>query len=295
MKVFEDLLLDADWSVNAGSWMWHSNSSFFQQFFSCYCPVRFGRKADPNGEFIRKYLPVLKNFPTEHIHDPWTASEDVQKASNCVIGRDYPVPMVNHSEISAINSQRMRQVFLQLKKYRGPASTPKYPCGLCGIGVKYSGIKCTGPCCNWYHAGCANVTDKRLKELKIEGANVWTCNGCTVSTRQQQEVSQRQEISLHSELEIRSADSPLKSYMSNRPQNFPYLHNRTNSLNNSLADIENSLVESNFLEDITNKEDKLEMAAKIGTTLLEKNKLLEEKNLRLVATIARTEEKLEEL
>ncbi|KAG8315263.1 hypothetical protein J6590_074712 [Homalodisca vitripennis] len=157
-------------------------------------------------------------------------------------------------------------------------------------------IHTTGPCCNWYHAGCANLTDKRLKELKIEGANVWTCNGCTVSTRQQQEVSQRQEISLHSELEeIRSADSPLKSYMSNRPQNFPYLHNRTNSLNNSLADIENSLVESNFLEDITNKEDKLEMAAKIGTTLLEKIKLLEEKNLRLVATIARTEEKLEEL
>ncbi|KAG8276098.1 hypothetical protein J6590_072514 [Homalodisca vitripennis] len=82
---------------------------------------------------------------------------------------------------------------------------------------------------------------------------------------------------------------------SKRPQNVPYLHNRTNSLNNSLADIENSLVESNFLEDITNKEDKLEMAAKIGTTLLEKIKLLEEKNLRLVATIARTEEKLEEL
>ncbi|XP_046667864.1 cryptochrome-1-like [Homalodisca vitripennis] len=129
MKVFEDLLLDADWSVNAGSWMWHSNSSFFQQFFSCYCPVRFGRKADPNGEFIRKYLPVLKNFPTEHIHDPWTASEDVQKASNCVIGRDYPVPMVNHSEISAINSQRMRQVFLQLKKYRGPGNGYSVPTG----------------------------------------------------------------------------------------------------------------------------------------------------------------------
>lgn len=60
MKVFEELLLDADWSVNAGTWMWLSSSSFFQQFIHCYCPVRFGRKADTNGDFIRKYLPVLR-------------------------------------------------------------------------------------------------------------------------------------------------------------------------------------------------------------------------------------------
>ena len=53
MKVFEELLLDADWSVNAGTWMWLSCSSFFQQFFHCYCPVKFGRKADPNGDFIK--------------------------------------------------------------------------------------------------------------------------------------------------------------------------------------------------------------------------------------------------
>ncbi|KAG7283461.1 hypothetical protein CRUP_035254 [Coryphaenoides rupestris] len=52
MKVFEELLLDADWSVNAGSWMWLSCSSFFQQFFHCYCPVGFGRRTDPNGDFI---------------------------------------------------------------------------------------------------------------------------------------------------------------------------------------------------------------------------------------------------
>lgn len=60
MKVFDELLLDADWSVNAGMWMWLSSSSFFQQFFHCYCPVRFGRRADPNGDYIRKYLPILK-------------------------------------------------------------------------------------------------------------------------------------------------------------------------------------------------------------------------------------------
>ena len=51
-------------SVNAGTWMWLSCSSFFQQFLHTYCPVRFGRRADPNGDFIRRYLPALKNFPT---------------------------------------------------------------------------------------------------------------------------------------------------------------------------------------------------------------------------------------
>lgn len=57
-QVFEELLLDADWSVNAGSWMWLSCSSFFQQFFHCYCPVGFGRRTDPNGDFIR-WVPFL--------------------------------------------------------------------------------------------------------------------------------------------------------------------------------------------------------------------------------------------
>ncbi|GFX78147.1 cryptochrome-1 [Trichonephila clavipes] len=99
--------------------MWLSCSSFFQQFFHLYCPVRFGRKADPNGDYIRRYLPVLKNFPTKYIHEPWTASEKVQIAAKCVIGKDYPMPMVNHQEVSHINLERMKQVYQQLSHYRG--------------------------------------------------------------------------------------------------------------------------------------------------------------------------------
>ena len=86
MKVFDELLLDADWSVNAGSWMWLSCSSFFTQFFPLYDPVRFGRKADPNGDYIRKYVPVLKNFPIQYIHEPWMAPEQIQKAAKCIVG-----------------------------------------------------------------------------------------------------------------------------------------------------------------------------------------------------------------
>ncbi|XP_057330375.1 cryptochrome-1-like isoform X1 [Microplitis mediator] len=118
MKIFDQLLLDADWSVNAGMWMWLSCSSFFQQFFHCYCPVRFGRKADPNGDYIRRYLPVLKNYPTRYIHEPWVAPLCVQRSAKCIIGRDYPLPMVNHSKSSRINIERMKQVYQQLSKYR---------------------------------------------------------------------------------------------------------------------------------------------------------------------------------
>lgn len=119
MKVFEELLLDADWSVNAGSWLCHSCSSFFQQFFHCYCPVGFGRKIDPKGDFIRRYLPVLKDMPDKYIYDPWNAPIEVQRAAKCVVGVDYPKPMVNHAEASRLNIERMRQMYQQLSKYRG--------------------------------------------------------------------------------------------------------------------------------------------------------------------------------
>ncbi|KAM9217217.1 cryptochrome-1-like [Leptosomus discolor] len=110
MKVFEELLLDADYSINAGNWMWLSASAFFHQYTRIFCPVRFGKRTDPEGQYIRKYLPILKNFPSKYIYEPWTASEEEQKQAGCIIGQDYPFPMVNHKEASDHNLQLMKQV-----------------------------------------------------------------------------------------------------------------------------------------------------------------------------------------
>lgn len=66
-QVFEELLLDVDWSVNAGSWMWLSCSAFFQQFFHCYCPVGFGRRTDPSGDYIR-YTNQPRTTPKHFLH-----------------------------------------------------------------------------------------------------------------------------------------------------------------------------------------------------------------------------------
>lgn len=66
---------------------------------------------------FRKYLPILKNMPIQYIHEPWLAPENVQRTTKCVIGKDYPLPMVNHATASRINIQRMKQVYQQLTIY----------------------------------------------------------------------------------------------------------------------------------------------------------------------------------
>ncbi|XP_058617896.1 cryptochrome circadian regulator 4 isoform X3 [Onychostoma macrolepis] len=113
MKVFEEILLDADYSMNAGNWMWLSASAFFHKYTRIFCPVRFGRRTDPQGQYLRKYLPVLKNFPSQYIYEPWKAPEDVQLSAGCIIGKDYPHPMVCHIEASQRNLGLMRQVRIE--------------------------------------------------------------------------------------------------------------------------------------------------------------------------------------
>uniref|UniRef100_A0A2K5R472 Cryptochrome-1 n=1 Tax=Cebus imitator TaxID=2715852 RepID=A0A2K5R472_CEBIM len=130
MKVFEELLLDADWSINAGSQMWLSCSSFFQQFYHCYCPIGFNRRTDPNGDYITCYLPVLRGFPAKYIYDPWNAPEVIQKVAKCLIGVNYPKLVVKHAEASHLNMERVKQTYQQLSQYRGLgllASVPSNP------------------------------------------------------------------------------------------------------------------------------------------------------------------------
>merc|ERR1711994_1022588 len=110
-RVFEELLLDADWSLNAGNWMWLSASAFFHQFFRVYSPVAFGKKTDKNGDYIRKYLPILKKFPSNYIYEPWKAPLSVQKAAGCIIGTDYHRPIVDHDVIHKENMAKMKAAY----------------------------------------------------------------------------------------------------------------------------------------------------------------------------------------
>lgn len=104
-------MLDGDWALNAGNWQWLSCSQFFYQYFRCYSPVAFGKKTDKNGNYIRKYVPQLRNYPDKFIYEPWKASEAMQKQWGCVIGKDYPNRIVIHEEISKVNMAKMKLAY----------------------------------------------------------------------------------------------------------------------------------------------------------------------------------------
>ena len=69
VKHFLKYLLDADWSVCAGNWMWVSSSAFEKLLDSskCTCPIALARRLDPNGEYIKRYIPELRNFPKSYM------------------------------------------------------------------------------------------------------------------------------------------------------------------------------------------------------------------------------------
>jgi cryptochrome len=103
MEVFEELLLDADYALNAGNWLWLSGtSSYFRAYFRLYSPVAFPKKYDPNGDYVRHFLPVLKNMPKEYIYEPWKAPKSLQEKIGCIVGKDYPERIVVHEVISYI-------------------------------------------------------------------------------------------------------------------------------------------------------------------------------------------------
>jgi len=115
-EVFEEYLLDADWSLNAANWQWLSASAFFHQYWKCYSPIEFGKKTDKEGLFIKKYLPVFKDFPSKYIYEPWMATPVVQKSAKCVIGVDYPKPIVDHKIDGKLCMERMKQAFSEIKQ-----------------------------------------------------------------------------------------------------------------------------------------------------------------------------------
>lgn len=116
LKVFEEFLLDADWALNAGNWMWLSASAFFHQFYRVYSPVAFGKKTDKSGEYIKKYVPELKGFSEEYIYEPWKAPNNVQKQAGCIVGRDYPERIVIHEEVHKVNIGKMSLAYRSKKE-----------------------------------------------------------------------------------------------------------------------------------------------------------------------------------
>ncbi|WJX42806.1 (6-4)DNA photolyase [Trifolium repens] len=120
--VFDRLLIDSDWAINNGNWMWLSCSSFFYQYNRIYSPTTFGKKYDPNGDYIRHFLPVLKDMPKAFIYEPWTAPPSIQAKANCIIGKDYPMPVVSHYSASKECKRKMGEAYALNKELNGLVS-----------------------------------------------------------------------------------------------------------------------------------------------------------------------------
>jgi len=92
-----DTLLEADPASNAASWQWVAGSGAdAAPYFRIFNPFGQGKKFDPNGIYIRKYVPELKGLPNKYIHQPWTAPLDVLALADVELGKTYPDPIIDH-------------------------------------------------------------------------------------------------------------------------------------------------------------------------------------------------------
>lgn len=86
-----------------------SSSAFERLLDSSKCtdPISLGRRLDPKGSYVKRYVPELANYPPELIHEPWKASREQQTEYGCVIGEHYPAPMVDLAVVGKRNAQTM--------------------------------------------------------------------------------------------------------------------------------------------------------------------------------------------
>jgi len=96
-RYFAEQLNDFDLAANNGGWQWAASSGCdAQPWFRIFNPVLQSERFDPDGAFIRRYLPGLAKLPTKDLHAPWRASAATLSKAGVLLGRDYPEPIVDH-------------------------------------------------------------------------------------------------------------------------------------------------------------------------------------------------------
>ena len=108
-------LLCGDEAQNNGNWQWITSigvdpAPYFRRLYN---PMTQQRRHDPDGEYVRRWCPELADVPLDKLPEPWTMTEAEQAAAGCVIGRDYPAPIVDHKR------ERRRAI----ERYRAVAGT----------------------------------------------------------------------------------------------------------------------------------------------------------------------------
>jgi deoxyribodipyrimidine photo-lyase len=100
-KWFWEKLLDADLANNTLGWQWVAGcGADAAPYFRIFNPVLQGEKFDPEGDYIKKWVPELAKLPKKWIHKPWLAPEELLNSLGVKLGKTYPNPIVDHSVAS---------------------------------------------------------------------------------------------------------------------------------------------------------------------------------------------------
>ncbi len=109
---FWDTLVDADLANNAAGWQWTAGSGAdASPYYRIFNPITQGQKFDPDGAYVRRWLPQLAKLPTALIHAPWQARPIELLDAGIALGKDYPAPMVDH----AVARDRALNAYGQIK------------------------------------------------------------------------------------------------------------------------------------------------------------------------------------
>ena len=101
-RFFMQQLLDGDPAANNGGWQWTAGTGTdAAPYFRVFNPILQGRKFDPDGAYVRRWVPELARVPDKFIHAPWEMPVEVQQAAGCRVGVDYPLPIVDHQQARA--------------------------------------------------------------------------------------------------------------------------------------------------------------------------------------------------
>ncbi len=96
-RYFLQMLACGDAAVNNGNWQWVAGSSNDPQpYFRVFNPLTQAQTYDPDGAYVRRYLPELAAIPDAYLHAPWTMPQHVANEIGFKLGRDYPRPIVDH-------------------------------------------------------------------------------------------------------------------------------------------------------------------------------------------------------
>ena len=91
--------MDADLASNTLGWQWSAGcGADAAPYFRVFNPIIQGKKFDPDGAYVKRYVPELAGLPASQIHTPWEVPAELLSAAGVRLGENYPYPVVEHRE-----------------------------------------------------------------------------------------------------------------------------------------------------------------------------------------------------